>query len=470
MIALREYQTTFLQDVSAKWAKGARRVCGCLPTGAGKTVVGAEGARRVAERGRRGLWLAHREELVEQAAKTLEEVAGIRVGVLAASSDRSLDLDAPIIVASIQTILARGFYPEASIIFADECHHFGDTAEEWTSILTDHYPNTRVLGLTATPERGDGTGLAPIFDALVVGATVADLVALNKQDPTQGLVWCDVDRPGRMLKSGELAQPPVDHWLKVAENRPTIAFARNVAKAEELAAEFNARGVPARCVHAKTSKDDRSFALEAFRNGLIKVLTCVYVLTEGTDLPMAEVCLLARGAGSQTIFMQMVGRVLRPSPATGKRDALLIDLQGVSYLHRMPEDPRIFSLTGKAITVTTTIACPVCGALRDSGEACASCGWTPADGDRAGAPERITLDPMVRFARIREKSAAQLHEMLVRWIRSEMLKGHKPTVVFHKWLPVVGARLSKPEFDRAMKEITPEEIDEWKKKRKERAA
>lgn len=469
MIELRDYQRTFLQDVYAKWANGARRVCGVLPTGAGKTITATAGVQRAVERGRRALWLAHRTELIDQAASTLESV-GLRVGVIAASSDRPLDLGAPVQVASVQTLLARKVYPEVDLIVGDECHHYGDSAEEWTAILTDHYPNVRVLGLTATPERGDGTGLAPIFDAMVVGATVADLVALNKKDPTQGLVWCDVDRPSRMLKSGELAQPPVDHWLKVADNRPTIAFTRNVAKAEDLAAEFMARGVPARCVTAKTSKDDRAFALEAFRMGLIKVLTCVYVLTEGTDLPMAEVILLARGAGSQTIFMQMVGRGLRPSPATGKREALLIDLQGVSHLHRMPEDPRIFSLTGKAITVTTTVACPVCGALRDAGEACAACGWTPADGDRANAIEYITLDPMVRFARIREKSSAQLHEMLVRWIRSEMLKGHKPTVVFHKWLPVVGARLSKPEFDRAMKEITPEEVEEWKRKRKERAA
>lgn len=469
MITLREYQTAFLAEVSKAWHAGALRVCGVLPTGAGKTITAAAGVERVITRGRKALWVAHREELVEQAARTLEDF-GLHVGVIAASSDRDFDPSAPVQVASVQTLLARGYFPRVDLLVADECHHYGDTSEEWSKLLTEHYSRTRVLGLTATPERGDGTGLGPLFDELVVGVSVAELVKLNASDPAQGLVWCDVVRPDRMLKSGELAQDPLDAWKEHAAGRPTIVFCRNVEKARELAERFNGAGVPTRCIHAKTPKDDRAFALEAFRSGLVKVLTCVYVLTEGTDLPLAEVCLLARGAGTQTIFMQMVGRVLRPAPGTGKRDALLIDLQGVSWLHRMPEDPRIFSLTGKAITVLGgPPKCPVCGALRDEGDGCASCGWQPGAA-RDDAPETITNDPLVKYARKRAEGPQQRRETLVRWIRAEMLKGFKPTSVFHKWRATYGVDLTRDEFTRGWQEITPDEIDAWKMKRGERSA
>lgn len=469
MKPLRAYQSRTLDLVSEEWHKGALRVIAVGPTGCGKTLTATHGVARAVARNRRALWLAPRIELIDQAAATLED-EGMRVGVIAASSDRPIDLEAPVQVASVQTLLARGIYPTVDLVVADEAHHFGETAAEWSKLFTEHYPRTRVLGLTATPERGDGSGLAPLFDALVVGCTVRELVDLNATDPSTGLVWCDVDRPGRMLKSGELAQPPVKRWLEVADGRPTIAFARNVEKAEDLAREFAAAGVSAKCVHGKTPARDRAFALEAFRAGLVKVLTCVYVLTEGTDLPMAEVCLLARGAGTQGIFLQMVGRVLRPSPATGKRDALLIDLQGVSWLHRMPEDPRIFSLTGRGITVANDVACPVCKRLLSDPAACAFCGWVRKPGDDRSTVEKITGDPMQRFARLREQSPEQRYQTLVRWIRAEMLKGHKPTAVFHKWAHCFRERLSPNAFQRAMREVPKHEIDAWKALRKERAA
>ena len=471
MITLRPYQTDFLRKVSDAWRDGAKRVVGVLPTGAGKTVTGTAGIERAIARGRRALWLAHREELIDQAAKTLES-AGLHVGVIAASSDRPLDLDAPVQVASVQTLLAREVYPSGvDFIVADECHHYGESAQEWSSLFSEHYVDVRTLGLTATPERGNGEGLGPLFDALIVGATVADLVELNRTDPTQGLVWCDVSRPGHMLKSNELAQDPFDAWKEHASGRPTIVFCRNVAKAVELAQRFRAAGIEARCVHGNTAPSERAFALEAFRAGLVKILTCVYVLTEGTDLPMAEVCLLARGAGSQSIFLQMVGRVLRPSPATGKTDALLIDLQGVSWLHRMPEDPRIYSLTGKGIVIANDVTCPVCKRVREAGGPCLYCGWAPSPNEgRATDEETITNDPLVKYARLRAQSPEQRFETLLRWIRSEMLKGHKPSSVFFKWKHCYREPLDRETFRRAWESLTPEEIDAWKAKRKDRAA
>ena len=189
---LRPYQEKFIAAIYAEAARGWQRakldghergprIVGVSPTGSGKTRVATEIVRRSVAKGKRVLWLAHRTELVEQAGRTLVG-AGLVVGVIAASSTWTINLDAPVQVASIQTLLARGIYPEADLVVWDECHHCSEAAAEWCSLLT-HYPRAFVVGLTATPERGDGSGLAPLFESLVVGATVRELTALQHLVP-----------------------------------------------------------------------------------------------------------------------------------------------------------------------------------------------------------------------------------------------------------------------------------------------
>jgi superfamily II DNA or RNA helicase len=448
-VTLRPYQSAFIDRLYAAAARGWRRarldghtrgprLVGVSPTGSGKTRIATEIVRRAVAKGKRVLCLAHRTELVAQAVKTIVD-AGIVVGCIAASSAWAVVADAPVQVASIQTLLARGVYPPADLVVWDECHHCSEAAEEWSSLLT-HYPDAFVVGLTATPERGDGSGLAPLFEDLVLGPTVRELTELKH------LVPCEVVRPGRVLKAGEIAQDPVTAYLEHGEQRQAIAYVRSVEEAEGLAARFSAACVSAACIHATSGADFRAKALEDYRAGRLRVLTNVYVLTEGTDLPMCKCIILARGCGTAGMFLQIVGRGLRPH---GEQTALLLDLVGSSHLHGMPEDERGYSLEGRGIKPVTVPMCPRCGSVRGDDGGCASCGWSPS-GEAEPTQTTVTGEKLVKFARMLAQGPQQREETLERWIRAALIKGNKPGSAAHKFRAVYGASPDRDVYARAL--------------------
>jgi superfamily II DNA or RNA helicase len=428
---LRAYQTEAMELVRASMLRGHRRVVLVIPTGGGKTRIAAEIVRLTVGNGKRVVWLAHRTELVGQAARTLTEL-GLRVGIIAA--DVARDDGAPVQVASIQTLVARATVrPPADLIVWDEAHHASEAAAEWSGLL-DAYPNIRVLGLTATPERGDGTGLEPIFTDLVVGTTVRKLTMAGH------LVPCEVVRPDTWLKSNRragnpLAAEPLDAYREHARGQQGFLFASTVEEASRYAEQFSVAGIRAVCVHAQTPPDERAQALARFREGAVRVLTNCYVFTEGTDLPMATVCILARSVGTAGGFLQMVGRVLRPAP--GKTSALLIDLPGVSHVHGMPEDERLYRLTGQAIALAGA-ACRSCGAPIDV-YPCPACGFSPSlplDLDTSGTV--IVHETMQKFARKIAEGPQQREETFHRWIAAARAKGWKLRSVGFKWKGVYG--------------------------------
>lgn len=338
MTPLRDYQLKTLDMTRAEIRAGKRAPCIVVPTGGGKTRIGAEIAKGHTAKGGRVLWTAHRVELVAQAADRLRAEGIERLGIVAAGVEP--DPGAPVQVASIQTLAARGELPDASLVIHDESHHYA--AAEWGAIA-QHYAAAYRIGLTATPERSDGKPLGDLFDAIVAPVSVAELTLAGY------LVPCEVHAPPKRMR--EMAGDPVDRYLEMARGRRAIFFAASVAQAEEIATRLCGDGIPAKCIHADTPADERAHALADFSAGNLIALTNVYVLTEGTDLPPAEVCVLARGFGHASTYLQCVGRVLRPSPATGKTSAMVIDLCGVSRRFGVPADPREYSLDGRAITV-----------------------------------------------------------------------------------------------------------------------
>lgn len=419
---LRDYQLDAIDRVRCA---GARSVCLVLPTGGGKTAVGSDVVRRAVERGRRVLWLAHRAELCDQAASTLSRL-GLVVGAISASATTPPNPFASVQVATIQTLLARKIRPEADLVVFDECHHAA--AEEFAALVRD-YPKAFVLGLTATPERGDGRGLGTMFKSLVVGTTVRELTSAGH------LVPCEILRPERMLGPNELAQSPVDAYFEHAGSRLTLVFARNVELANEYTAAFRARGVEARCVHGETPWGERAKVLEAFRAGRVRVLVNVQVLTEGFDAPEASCAILARGCGTAGLYLQIVGRILRS--ARGKVDALLIDLRGVSHELGRPDDDRVFSLDGRGIRAKDdAVYCPVCGALRTPGEGCNACGWQPAA--EPTKPDSIVNAPLVKYAAKRRESDEDRASTLARWLLDAKTRGYKPGWAFGKYRAVYG--------------------------------
>ena len=437
------HQVEAISRARAAMGEGHSKIVVQVPTGGGKTVIGTEVAKAAAAKGRKVLWLAHRRELVDQAADTLEG-AGLGVGVISAARSWRANPDAPVQVASLQTLLARDLRPEADLIIPDECHHLSqDGAKYWTSLL-EAYPNTRVLGLTATPERSDGEGLAPLFTSLIQVCSVRDLTRTGDDDAHKPLVAARVERPGHYLKKRgvpglPLAQHPVEAYQEKASGTQAIMFCRSVSEAEDFARQFRDAGIEARCVTGETAGWDRSDAVESFRAGTVRVLTNVYCFTEGTDLPMASTCILARGCSTAGTYLQMVGRVLRRAP--GKASALLLDLPGVSHLFGMPEDERLWRLEGKACKLLDgETLCKVCGkpVLEPPSvdEPCPHCEWKgPAEEEEERdfgqtTIERHALQP---FTRAIKGGPQQRHETALRWAQETFLRGWRPGVVFHRY-------------------------------------
>lgn len=424
---LRGYQRQAIDSLREAYAElppDRRRVVLVSPVGSGKTTIGAELARLKVARGRKVLWLAHRVELIDQAAGRLEQF-GLSVGVIAASSQRAINPHRPVQVASIQTLVARGAYPEADMVIADEAHH--GAADTWTTVF-GRYPQAQFVGLTATPERPDGKPLSE-FERLITVTQPSQLIADGDMVP------CDVIAPSGPLKSGEIAQRPVDAYLEHARGQSCLVFSPTVEAAERHAQEFRDAGIEALVVDGSTAKGERREAVKRFTAGTLRVIVNVGVFTEGTDLPICSAIIIARGCGTEGLYIQITGRALRPYP--GKERALLIDLRGVSHIHGHPTEDREYSLVGQAIrhagTVNPYTACATCGAPKEPGSVCAECGVEPRVSQLT-----VTGDKLHKFAWMQTRPPEKRAVSLAKWLKEGREKGWKPGAAGHKYRVVFG--------------------------------
>ena len=163
---LRDYQKSAVNQVFQEWRNGVQKICTQLPTGAGKTVIFSEIARKFVKHDRKVLVLVHRVELVQQAREKLATATGLEVGTI--TTGKKADPRFQINGAMVQTLSRRKHLPEGDLVIVDEAHH--SAAGTWQKLL-ELYPEAYVLGVTATPCRNDGRGLKNSFDSLVVGAT-----------------------------------------------------------------------------------------------------------------------------------------------------------------------------------------------------------------------------------------------------------------------------------------------------------
>jgi DNA repair protein RadD len=350
---LRPYQTRAIADLRASYAAGNRAPCLVLPTGAGKTVVASSIIRSATERSKRVLFLAHRAELIDQSMAKLEATGVTDVRMIRAEHDLGSP-NAPVTVASVQTLTKWiDRMPKADLVVFDECHHV--VAKTWARIA-DTYAASHLLGMTATPQRGDGKSLGDIFDDLVVGSTVKELTALGH------LVPCRVWSPTITLDTAQLALSASEAYAQHGNGQRAVLFCSTVEHAEIVAAEMGGAGITCEVVHGSSS--GRAAVLKRFRDGETRAIANVHVLTEGWDDPGVAVCILVRKPQHAGTFLQMVGRVLRPSP--GKQQATLIDLCGSVLEHGTPEADREFTLDGKGIKSAEREPirqCPTCGGV-----------------------------------------------------------------------------------------------------------
>lgn len=439
-VTLRPYQERTIVRVRAAVRRGSKRPLIVAPTGAGKTTIAsalAVGHLAKLREAARIVWVAHRRELLAQGAGRLA-LMGCPVEYEGAGRGN------PALVTSIQSLLARGLAPEASLVFLDEAHHY--VSPEWLQVVRAWMGAAAaplIVGLTATPERDDGTGLGEVFDSLTVAASIAELVELNRSSPTEGLVESEIIDCGRKLKNGQIAQDPVVVWRRFADGVPAVVFAPNVQSAQVFCDGFTAAGVRAAVVHGELDAEIRKWHLDAFERGDLDVLCNVAILTEGWDCPRAKCVILARNVGSLSLYMQMVGRGLRPYL---NQRCIVIDLCGVLATHGPYDQDLEYSLDGRAVRRLGVAAdarfCRVCGmVVPPEAEACERCG---RGGKELVVPHSIEAE-MRRFERDQWAKTVGTDKqtgMLAQWYRAADAKGHKRAscdikfkATFKRWPP-----------------------------------
>lgn len=365
-VSLREYQQRGIADLRAAYSIGKRAPIYVSPTGSGKTRVAAEIIKLARSKGNRALALAPRVELVDQLAAALRD-AGIEPHVIQGSRGRDIPRDAECYVASIPTLTAdlERIPVDIQLVIVDECH--GSKARTRMELLSK-YPDARLLGLSATPARGDGSALGDVFDAIVVGPTVDELVSLGHLVPTK------VFAPPQILNPRELALEPLDAYERHCRGRRTLVFAATVEHARRIAHSFEQAGVRARYVTGESP--DRSEILSSYARGDLDVLVNVSICIEGWDDPPTSAAIFARRFTFAGPYLQACGRPMRPLP--GKSDSVIVDLCGSALVHGTPDAEREYSLDGKGIKRGDREAlrqCAACGGVQLAGPTmCRYCG------------------------------------------------------------------------------------------------
>lgn len=375
---LRPYQLQALERIAAAEVRGVRRQLGVAATGLGKTIMFCALAQ---QRGERTLILAHRDELVSQAVAKVREVwPDVDVGVVKGEYD---DTHAHVVVASVQTLArdrrlqrlidawanvdgmaawGRKLVDPFGLVVVDEAHHAA--ADSYRKILDalnagDNEGNgPLLLGVTATPDRGDGKGLDDLFDEIVFNLDLLWGIRSDYLCDVRGLVLRldDLDLSGVKVRGGDYETgavgralqdahaPTVIHakWAEHASDRRTLVFVPTVDLSQQVEHEFRQHGI--RCAHVDgtTPLDERRQILRDYDAGTVQVITNCMVLTEGFDSPRTDCIVQARPTRSRALFTQMVGRGTRKHP--DKTDLLVLDVVGASDTLSLVTVPSLFGV------------------------------------------------------------------------------------------------------------------------------
>lgn len=342
MIALRDYQQDTLTEVQRARQEGLTRLLAVLPTGCGKTIIFSELARRMRKK---ALILAHRDELIRQAADKVRMVWPEAVIGIVKGRDNDY-CHKNVVCASVQTLarekrLRQVISEDFGLLVVDEAHH--TMAQTYRDIIDnlgfgENNPDRLLFGCTATASRMDGKGLGHVYQKIVYEVSILTMIRAGYLSDIRGYrAQTDTDLSCVGTRNGDyiefqLAQAVntdkrnklvVDSYFEYSYGRKAIAFCANVQHAEDLALMFRENGVEVRALSGSTPEEERTEALSAFSLGEIQLLTNCNLFTEGFDEPSIGCILMCRPTKSSTLYTQCIGRGTRRHP--GKADCIVID-------------------------------------------------------------------------------------------------------------------------------------------------
>lgn len=351
MDKLRPYQQEAIDKIFTEWRNGKRSVLFQMPTGTGKTVIFSEIVRRGHAQQKHILIIAHRIELIDQIVSKLNHY-GVEAGII--KSGITPDDSKIVQVASIQTLMRRD-KPEANLIIIDECHH---TKADSYKKLWEIYPNSKFLGVTATPVRLSGEGFDDLFEVLIPSMHINEFIQqgyLSKivhkvcSFPNlEGVKKRRGDYEMEMLKhvmmDNEIMADLVESYILYTPGKSTIVFAVDIEHSQDIVRKYTKAGIKAAHIDANTPKIERENIIGAFKQKQITVISNVEIITEGFDFPECEVVQLARPTKSLSLYLQMVGRVGRI--AQGKEQGIILDNASLWLEHGFATIDRDWQLKG----------------------------------------------------------------------------------------------------------------------------
>lgn len=456
-IRLRDYQARMVAEAYAHIRNDVQRLLLVIIMGAGKTITSAWMMRDAVKRGHRAVFLVSLNVLLEQTAETLRDL-GVDCTIL--QGDRPVNPDAPVIVASCQTLAARlrrgksigELLGSPKLIVVDEAHNtaYLNVYEQVENYYQDR--GTVFLGLTATPWRlSKKEWLGQRFDALVEGPQPPDIIQQGGAVPCRGYTLTgafDLEtlhtRNGDYIDSEissqacrpEALEHVVREWERVAYNRPTLMVGATVEQAQKTAQQFNRHGIPAEVIVGSTSGEERQAIFERVRQGKTRVICSVGCLTAGFNLPCISAILYVRATKSKALFHQTAGRGSRPYP--GKADYLLLDFGGNLKRHGNPMGYQVYDISEpeqrEAEAMTKT--CPECSAeVNIFAQVCPECGYEFVGEKAEDEQQDLVLAELNEFV---DKFTKQKIKLLREWRKQAYLCDRSPDEAVNQFVSTYG--------------------------------